>query len=167
VVEEGRGERTMQVGGISNTNSKEQKETGGRNNLAEEELVFQLLEEERKARTKRIVAEKKINTEDCLVLGILRLNSEIGGLHGRMDDVERRIDDVGKNRNERIDETNERMDGTNARIDKTNEKIQVDNRPDLRDVGNDYGYPGNYITQDMPLLFAGYWREVVLEEKRR
>ena len=46
--------------------------------MAEEEIVFQLLEEDRKARVERIVEEKKITTEDCLVLGILRLQKEIG-----------------------------------------------------------------------------------------
>jgi len=52
--------------------------------MAEEEIVFQLLEEDRRTRVERIVEEKKITTEDCLVLGILRLQKEIGGLHGEI-----------------------------------------------------------------------------------
>ena len=41
-------------------------------------------EEDRKARVERLVEEKKITTEDCLVLGILRLQKEIGRLHGEI-----------------------------------------------------------------------------------
>lgn len=40
--------------------------------ISKEELVFLLLEEE-----KKIAEEKKITTEDCFVLGMLKLNGEI------------------------------------------------------------------------------------------
>lgn len=53
--------------------------------MAEEELVFQLLDEERKARTKRIASEKRITTEDSLVIGVLRLNRELDALYERID----------------------------------------------------------------------------------
>ena len=56
--------------------------------MSEEELVFQ---EERKARTRRIVEEKKIATEDCLVIGVLRLNREIGALYEKMEEMEERM----------------------------------------------------------------------------
>jgi cell division protein ZapA (FtsZ GTPase activity inhibitor) len=89
--------------------------------VAQEELVFQLLEAERRTRTERIVTEKKINTEDCLVIGILRLNGEIVGLYERIDDMDkrlsRRIDNMDERFNNRADETNKRMDETNKRID--------------------------------------------------
>ena len=61
--------------------------------MDEEELVFQLLEEERKARTKRIAEEKRIITEDCLVIGVLRLNREVEGLHKRIEEMDRRIEE--------------------------------------------------------------------------
>ena len=48
--------------------------------------MFQLLEEERKARTRRLVEEKKITTEDCLVIGVLRLNREIRALYEKMEE---------------------------------------------------------------------------------
>jgi tetrahydromethanopterin S-methyltransferase subunit G len=102
-----------------------------RNDFGEEELVFQLLEEERKVRMKRIAKEKKITTEDCLVLGILRLNGEIGGLYKGMDDINERIDTTNERMdkmNEKIEDTkislNERIDTTNERMDKMNEKIE-------------------------------------------
>jgi predicted nucleic acid-binding Zn-ribbon protein len=89
--------------------------------MSQEELVFQLLEEERKIRTERIAGDKKITTEDCLVLGILRLNREMEGLHKRIDET-----------NGRIDATNGRIDATNGRIDATKEslveKIDTTNR---------------------------------------
>jgi tetrahydromethanopterin S-methyltransferase subunit G len=75
--------------------------------MSEEEFVFQLLEEERKTRAKRIMAEKRITTEDCLVIGILRLNGEINTLYKRIDDMDNRI-------NGRIEETKESL---NRRID--------------------------------------------------
>ena len=62
--------------------------------MAEEEIVFQLLEEDRKARVERIVEEKKITTEDCLVLGILRLQKEIGGLHGEIGGLRGEVDEL-------------------------------------------------------------------------
>ena len=62
--------------------------------MAEEEIVFQLLEEDRKARVERIVEEKKITTEDCLVLGILRLQKEISGLHGEIGGLRGEIDEL-------------------------------------------------------------------------
>jgi len=74
--------------------------------MAEEEIVFQLLEEDRKARLERIVEERKITTDDCLVLGILRLHREIGGLHREIGGLHKRIDDTNK----RIDEINKRID---------------------------------------------------------
>ena len=55
--------------------------------MSEEELVFQLLEEEMEARVRRIVEEKRITTEDCLVLGVLRLNAGIKGLHEKIDEL--------------------------------------------------------------------------------
>jgi len=87
--------------------------------MAEEEMVFQLLEEDRKARLERIVEERKITTDDCLVLGILRLHREIGGLHREIGGLHKRIDDTNK----RIDDTNKRIDDTNKRIDDTNKRI--------------------------------------------
>ena len=81
--------------------------------MAEEEIVFQLLEEDRKARLERIVEERKIKTDDCLVLGILRLHREIGGLHREIGGLHKRIDDTNK----RIDDTNKRIDEINKRID--------------------------------------------------
>ncbi len=84
--------------------------------MAEEEMVFQLLEEDRKARLERIVEERKITTDDSLVLGILRLHREIGGLHKRIDDTNKRIDEL------RVD-TNERMEGVNKRIEEINRRM--------------------------------------------
>jgi len=87
--------------------------------MAEEEIVFQLLEEDRKARLERIVEERKITTDDCLVLGILRLHREIGGLHKRIDDTNKRIDDTNK----RIEDTNKRIEEINKRIEEINKRI--------------------------------------------
>jgi len=96
--------------------------------MAEEEMVFQLLEEDRKARLERIVEERKITTDDCLVLGILRLHREIGGLHREIGGLHKRIDDTNK----RIDDTNKRIDDTNKRIDElrvdTNERMEGVNK---------------------------------------
>ena len=39
------------------------------------------------ARVRRIVEEKRITTEDCLVLGVLRLNVGIKGLHEKIDEL--------------------------------------------------------------------------------
>jgi len=98
--------------------------------MAEEEMVFQLLEEDRKARLERIVEERKITTDDCLVLGILRLHREIGGLHREIGGLHKRIDDTNKridDTNKRIDElrvdTNERMEGVNKRIEEINRRM--------------------------------------------
>ena len=71
--------------------------------MAEEEMVFQLLEEDRKARLERIVEERKITTDDCLVLGILRLHREIGVVHKRIDDTNARIEELRIDMNRRID----------------------------------------------------------------
>jgi len=49
-----------------------------------EEIVFQLLEQERKNRVERIVEERKITTDDCIVLGIFRLHCETGELREEM-----------------------------------------------------------------------------------
>ena len=84
--------------------------------MAEEEIVFQLLEEDRKARLERIVEERKITTDDCLVLGILRLHREIGGLHREIGGSHKRIDEL------RVD-TNERMEGVNKRIEEINRRM--------------------------------------------
>ena len=48
--------------------------------------------EERKARTRRIAEEKKITTEDCLVIGVLRLNREIRALYEKMEEMEERME---------------------------------------------------------------------------
>ena len=113
--------------------------------MAEEEMVFQLLEEDRKARLERIVEERKITTDDCLVLGILRLHREIegvhdeigglyreiGGLHKRIDDTNKRIDATNKridDTNKRLDDTNKRLEDTNKRIDDTNKRIEEINK---------------------------------------
>ena len=72
--------------------------------MQEEEIVFQLLEQDRKARIERIVEERKITTEDCLVLGILRIHREMGGLHGDIASLRGEIERIHK----RIDEINER-----------------------------------------------------------
>ena len=64
--------------------------------MAEEEMVFQLLEEDRKARLERIVEERKITTDDCLVLGILRLHREIEGLREGIGRLDTRIDEINK-----------------------------------------------------------------------
>ncbi len=61
-----------------------------------EELVFRLLEEDSKARVKRIVEERRITTEDCLVIGILRLNSEVRDLRKEIDDISKRMNDISK-----------------------------------------------------------------------
>jgi len=74
--------------------------------MAEEEMVFQLLEEDRKARLERIVEERKITTGDCLVLGILRLHREIEGVHEEIGGLHKRIDDTN---NKRIEEINKRI----------------------------------------------------------
>lgn len=63
---------------------------------SEEELVFQLLEEEKKTRTKRIVEEKEITTEDCLVLGVLRLNGEVAEARGEIVDVRGEVVELRK-----------------------------------------------------------------------
>jgi len=91
--------------------------------MAEEEMVFQLLEEDRKARLERIVEERKITTDDCLVLGILRLHREIGGLHKRIDDTNKRIDDTNKRIDELRVDTNERIEGVNKRIEEINRRM--------------------------------------------
>lgn len=106
--------------------------------MAEEEMVFQLLEEDRKARLERIVEERKITTDDCLVLGIPRLHreiegvhDEIGGLHKRIDDTNKRINDTNKridDTNKRLDDTNKRLEDTNKRIDDTNKRIEEINK---------------------------------------
>jgi len=81
--------------------------------MAEEEMVFQLLEEDRKARLERIVEERKITTDDCLVLGILRLHREIGGLHREIGGLHREIEglhgEIGR-LDRRIDVINKRID---------------------------------------------------------
>ena len=74
--------------------------------MQEEEIVFQLLEQDRKARIERIVEERKITTEDCLVLGILRIHREVGGLHGDIASLRGEIERIHK----RIDETNRRIE---------------------------------------------------------
>jgi len=74
--------------------------------MQEEEIVFQLLEQDRKARIERIVEERKITTEDCLVLGILSIHHEIGGLHGDIASLRGEIERIHK----RIDETNRRIE---------------------------------------------------------
>jgi len=81
--------------------------------MAEEEIVFQLLEEDRKARLERIVEERKITTDDCLVLGILRLHREIEGVHEEIGGLHREIGGLHK----RIDDTNKRIEEINKRID--------------------------------------------------
>ena len=48
--------------------------------MAEEDTVFQLLEEDRKAMLERLVEERKITIANCLVLGIMRMHREIAGL---------------------------------------------------------------------------------------
>ena len=88
--------------------------------MQEEEIVFQLLEQDRKARIERIVEERKITTEDCLVLGILRIHREMGGLHGDIASLRGEIERIHK----RIDETNKRIDEMNKRIDETNRRIK-------------------------------------------
>ena len=87
--------------------------------MAEEEIVFQLLEEDRKARLERIVEERKITTDDCLVLGILRLHREIEGVHEEIGGLHREIGGLHK----RIDDTNKRIDDTNKRIEEINKRI--------------------------------------------
>jgi len=91
--------------------------------MAEEEMVFQLLEEDRKARLERIVEERKITTDDCLVLGILRLHREIGGLHREIGGSHKRIDDTNKRIDELRVDTNERMEGVNKRIEEINRRM--------------------------------------------
>ncbi|MFZ2071969.1 MAG: hypothetical protein WAV32_10360 [Halobacteriota archaeon] len=102
----------------------------------EEELVFQLLEEDRKVRVERIVDERKITTDDCLVLGMLIQNRqmaglgvEIAGLHRRIDETNTRIDALRHETNNRFDETNNRIDAlrheTNSRLDETNSRIDA------------------------------------------
>ena len=91
--------------------------------MAEEEMVFQLLEEDRKARLERIVEERKITTDDCLVLGILRLHREIGGLHEEIGGLHKRIDATNKRIDELRVDTNERMEGVNKRIEEINRRM--------------------------------------------
>jgi predicted nucleic acid-binding Zn-ribbon protein len=93
--------------------------------MSEEEIVFQLLEEDRRLRLERRVEERKITTDDCLVLGILRLHREIDGLHEEIGGLHTEIVGVHK----RIDDTNARIDDTNAKIDNTNaliEELRID-----------------------------------------
>jgi len=59
--------------------------------MSEESIVFQLLEENRKVRLERIVEDRKITTDDSLVLGILKLHREMVLLHKRIDDTNKRI----------------------------------------------------------------------------
>jgi len=101
----------------------------------EEEILFQLLEEDKKIRVKRIVEDRKLTTDDCLVLGMLIQNRQIAGLGADMAGFHNRIDET----NNRIDETNNRIDETNNRIDElrseTSERIEelgrrLDNRID-------------------------------------
>ena len=47
--------------------------------------------------------ERKITTDDCLVLGILRLHGEIGGVHKRIDDTNVQIEELRIDMNRRID----------------------------------------------------------------
>ncbi len=70
--------------------------------MSEEEIVFQLLEEDRRLRLERIVEERKITTDDCLVLGILRLHREIGDVHKRIDDTNARIEELRIDMNRRM-----------------------------------------------------------------
>ena len=48
--------------------------------ILSEDIVIQLLEEERKARVKKVAETKKITTEDCLVIATVGLNREVAML---------------------------------------------------------------------------------------
>ena len=97
--------------------------------MAEEEIVFQLLEEDRRLRLKRIVEERKITTDDCLVLGILRLHREIGGVHIRIDGLHKEIAGL----HEEIGGLHKRIDDTNARI----EELRIDTNAQIEELGKD------------------------------
>ena len=140
--------------------------------MAEEEIVFQLLEEDRKARVERIVEEKKITTEDCLVLGILRLQKEIGGLRGEIGGLHGEIDglhsEIGGLRRE-INGLRGEVDGLSGEIGRLHSEVdelrgeirRLDTRTDemnkriesyfrwtagmiFRDVGEHSCYPHTY-----------------------
>ncbi|MBA5942712.1 MAG: hypothetical protein H0M93_05265 [Methanophagales archaeon] len=95
--------------------------------MSEEELIFQLLEEDRKVRTEQIVEDRKITAEDCLVIGILRLNRRIDEinerLNRRIDETNERIDELGKNLGSRIDRLDGRIDKLDGRIDKLDGRV--------------------------------------------
>ena len=78
--------------------------------MAKEEIVFQLLEEERKARIERIAREKRITTEDCLVIGILRLNREIAGMDKRITGMDKKIAEMDRKITEMDRRINQRME---------------------------------------------------------
>lgn len=88
--------------------------------MAEEELVFQLLDEDRKIRTERIVEERKITIDDCLVLGILRLNKDISKLREEVAGTNKRIDETKESLDGRIEGTKESL---NERIDELNTSL--------------------------------------------
>jgi len=102
--------------------------------MAEEEIVFQLLEEDRKARVERIVEEKKITTEDCLVLGILRLQKEIGGLRGEIDELHGEMDGLRNEVNELrsgMDELRGEIGSLHSEVDELRGEIRrLDRRMD-------------------------------------
>lgn len=121
--------------------------------MAKEDIVFQLLEEERKARQERIVKERKITTDDCLVLGILRLNDEIGKLHG---EIGRLNGEIGR-LHSRIDETNARIDKMdtriNARIDEMDTRINARIDSNFRwTIGLILGMWGSTLAILIPIL---------------
>ncbi|MBC8521524.1 MAG: hypothetical protein ISS94_01480 [Candidatus Syntrophoarchaeum sp.] len=97
--------------------------------MAEEEIVFQLLEEDRKLRLERIVEDRKITTDDCLVLGILKLHSGIWGVHKRIDGLHKEIAGL----HEEIGGLHKRIDDTNARI----EELRIDTNAQIEELGKD------------------------------
>ena len=72
-----------------------------------------LLEQDKEARIERIVEERKITTEDCLVLSILSIHREVDRLHADIASLRGEIEQIHK----KIDETNKRIDETNRRIE--------------------------------------------------
>ena len=55
--------------------------------MSDEELIFRILEEERKRRVEKVVETRKIEAEDVVIIAVLGLNEEIGMLRSKVDEL--------------------------------------------------------------------------------
>ena len=107
----------------------------------------------------RIVEEKKITTEDYLVLEILRLQKEIGGLRGEIGGLHSEIDglhsEIGGLRGGidelrgEVDELRGEIRGLDTRTDEMNKRIESNFR---WTVGMILGMWANTLTILIPIL---------------